>query len=122
MWFGESEANVRELFDKAHQSAPCILFFDELDSIAIRRGSSVDIEKDTESETRRMENSDMMEEDTQEEVEEIKVAHFEEFIKYSRRSVSEEDILKYHDFAQSLQQSRGFGNNFKFSNNTILAT
>ena len=27
MWFGESEANVRELFDKARQSAPCVLFF-----------------------------------------------------------------------------------------------
>jgi ATP-dependent 26S proteasome regulatory subunit len=34
MWFGESEANVREIFDKARQSAPCVLFFDELDSIA----------------------------------------------------------------------------------------
>ena len=34
MWFGESEANVREIFDKARQSAPCVLFFDELDSSA----------------------------------------------------------------------------------------
>ncbi|GKV01266.1 hypothetical protein SLEP1_g13830 [Rubroshorea leprosula] len=34
MWFGESEANVREIFDKARQSAPCVLFFDELDSVA----------------------------------------------------------------------------------------
>lgn len=34
MWFGESEANVRELFDKARAAAPCILFFDEMDSIA----------------------------------------------------------------------------------------
>ena len=34
MWFGESEANVRDVFDKARQSAPCVLFFDELDSIA----------------------------------------------------------------------------------------
>ncbi|GMP98831.1 hypothetical protein CsSME_00046562 [Camellia sinensis var. sinensis] len=41
MWFGESEANVREIFDKARQSAPCVLFFDELDSIATQRGSSV---------------------------------------------------------------------------------
>ena len=39
MWFGESEANVREVFDKARQSAPCVLFFDELDSIGISRGS-----------------------------------------------------------------------------------
>lgn len=34
MWFGESEANVRDLFDKARAAAPCILFFDEMDSIA----------------------------------------------------------------------------------------
>ena len=34
MWFGESEANVRNLFDKARAAAPCILFFDEIDSIA----------------------------------------------------------------------------------------
>ncbi|KAJ1625898.1 cell division control protein 48-like protein E-like protein [Pavlovales sp. CCMP2436] len=40
MWFGESEANVRELFDKARGAAPCVLFFDELDSIARARGSS----------------------------------------------------------------------------------
>jgi transitional endoplasmic reticulum ATPase len=40
MWFGESEANIRELFDKARQAAPCVLFFDELDSIARARGSS----------------------------------------------------------------------------------
>ena len=38
MWFGESESNVREVFDKARQSAPCVLFFDELDSIGIARG------------------------------------------------------------------------------------
>jgi transitional endoplasmic reticulum ATPase len=38
MWFGESEANVREVFDKARASAPCILFFDELDSIGKARG------------------------------------------------------------------------------------
>merc|ERR1711977_583581 len=41
MWFGESEANVREVFSKARQSSPCIIFFDELDSIAVERGASV---------------------------------------------------------------------------------
>jgi transitional endoplasmic reticulum ATPase len=40
MWFGESEANVREVFDKARTAAPCILFFDELDSVAKSRGGS----------------------------------------------------------------------------------
>jgi len=38
-WFGESEANVRELFDKARAASPCILMFDEMDSIAKKRGS-----------------------------------------------------------------------------------
>ena len=38
MWFGESEANVRDIFDKARSAAPCVLFFDELDSIAKARG------------------------------------------------------------------------------------
>ena len=42
MWFGESEANVREIFDKARGSAPCVLFFDELDSIAVQVSIRVD--------------------------------------------------------------------------------
>lgn len=41
MWFGESEANVREVFDKARAAAPCVLFFDELDSIGTQRGGSM---------------------------------------------------------------------------------
>merc|ERR1719229_1675970 len=40
MWFGESEANVRDVFDKARSASPCILFFDELDAIARARGGS----------------------------------------------------------------------------------
>jgi transitional endoplasmic reticulum ATPase len=40
MWFGESEANVRNIFDKARAAAPCVLFFDELDSVAVARGGS----------------------------------------------------------------------------------
>lgn len=38
-YFGGSEANVRDLFDKARAASPCILFFDEMDSIARARGS-----------------------------------------------------------------------------------
>ncbi|KAG5046229.1 Cell division cycle protein 48 [Glycine max] len=225
MWFGESEANVREIFDKARQSAPCVLFFDELDSIATQRGSSVgdaggaadrvlnqlltemdgmtakktvfiigatnrpdiidpallrpgrldqliyiplpdessrlqifkaclrkspiskdvdlaalarfthgfsgaditeicqrackyaireDIEKDIEKERRKRENPEAMEEDDTDEVPEIKPAHFEESMKFARRSVSDADIRKYQLFAQTLQQSRGFGSEFRF--------
>ncbi|KAF7021817.1 hypothetical protein CFC21_034707 [Triticum aestivum] len=199
MWFGESEANVREIFDKARQSAPCVVFFDELDSIASQRGSRVgdaggaadrvlnqlltemdgmnakktliyiplpdeasrhqifkaclrkspvakdvdlgalakftagfsgaditeicqrtckyaireDIEKDME---RQRMGKDTMEVDggQEEEAAEIKAAHFEDSMKYARRSVSDADIRKYQAFAQTLQQSRGFGTEFRF--------
>ncbi|VAH18916.1 unnamed protein product [Triticum turgidum subsp. durum] len=186
MWFGESEANVREIFDKARQSAPCVLFFDELDSIATQRGGRVgdaggaadrvlnqlltemdgmnakktifkaclrkspvakdvdlgalarftagfsgaditeicqrackyaireDIEKDME---RQRMGKDTMEVDSgqeEDEVAEIKAAHFEQSMKYARRSVSDTDIRKYQAFAQTLQQSRGFGTEFRF--------
>merc|ERR1719469_884002 len=40
MWFGESEGNVRAIFDKARGASPCVLFFDELDSVGTARGSS----------------------------------------------------------------------------------
>ncbi|MFH1505866.1 MAG: CDC48 family AAA ATPase [archaeon] len=39
-WVGESEKAVREIFKKARQSSPTIIFFDEIDSIAPRRGQS----------------------------------------------------------------------------------
>jgi len=228
MWFGESEANVREVFDKARQAAPCVLFFDELDSIAKARGGStggdaggasdriinqvltemdgmgakknvfiigatnrpdiidpavlrpgrldqlmyiplpdegsrlsifkanlrkspvdpaVDIEhlarvtkgfsgadlteicqracklaireciaKDIEHEKERIDQGlEGMDEDY-DPVPNIRKDHFEESMKYARRSVSDADIRKYEVFAETLQQARGFGN-FSFGNN-----
>jgi transitional endoplasmic reticulum ATPase len=41
-WVGESEKAVRETFRKAKQSAPCIIFFDEIDSITPTRGTGSD--------------------------------------------------------------------------------
>ncbi len=38
-WVGESEKGVREIFRKARQAAPCIVFFDEIDALVPRRGS-----------------------------------------------------------------------------------
>ncbi|MEM0302373.1 MAG: CDC48 family AAA ATPase [Archaeoglobaceae archaeon] len=38
-WVGESEKHVRDMFKKARQVAPAIIFFDEIDSLAPRRGS-----------------------------------------------------------------------------------
>lgn len=226
MWFGESEANVREIFDKARQSAPCVLFFDELDSIAVARGGSSggdaggagdrvlnqlltemdgvgskktvfiigatnrpdiidpalmrpgrldqliyiplpdmasriqifkanlrkspiapdvsfealgqftdgysgaditeicqracknaireNIAAEVELERRKAANPDAMEEEAADLVPCITRAHFEESMKFARRSVSDADIRKYQAFSQTLQQSRGIGADFRF--------
>tara|TARA_Y100000034_G_scaffold49087_1_gene60671 strand:- start:8474 stop:10756 length:2283 start_codon:yes stop_codon:yes gene_type:complete len=38
MWVGKSEEGVRKIFDRARQVSPCIVFFDEIDSLAGKRG------------------------------------------------------------------------------------
>ncbi len=44
-WVGESERGIREIFRRARQAAPCVIFFDEIDSIAATRGGGMgDIE------------------------------------------------------------------------------
>nr|XP_023662104.1 transitional endoplasmic reticulum ATPase-like isoform X2 [Paramormyrops kingsleyae] len=224
MWFGESEANVRDVFDKARQAAPCILFFDELDSIAKARGggagdaggaadrvinqiltemdgmtnkknvfiigatnrpdiidpailrpgrldqliyiplpdlpsrsailsanlrkspvardvdlaylaqitegfSGADlteicqracklaireaIEAEIRMERQRQAKAGTAMDEDYDPVPEIRKDHFEEAMRFARRSVSDNDIRKYEMFAQTLQQSRGFGN-FRF--------
>ena len=57
-----------------------------------------------------------MEDEIVDPVPEIRREHFEEAMKFARRSVSDADIRKYEMFAQKLQQERGFGQTFKFSN------
>ena len=47
-WVGESEKGVREVFKKARQAAPCIIFFDELDALVPRRGGEGDSSRVTE--------------------------------------------------------------------------
>lgn len=42
MYIGESEANVRRLFQRARDAKPCLIFFDELDSLAPARGRAGD--------------------------------------------------------------------------------
>jgi transitional endoplasmic reticulum ATPase len=54
-------------------------------------------------------------------VPEIKREHFEEAMKFARRSVSDNDIRKYEMFSQTLQQSRGFGTNFRFPSGSAPA-
>merc|ERR1719473_873953 len=160
MWFGESESNVRELFDKARGAAPCVLFFDQLIYIPLPdEGSRTNILKSVTRKSPVSEEVDFtylartlhgfsgaditeicqraakmaireaiekekeraatgadapMDEDLPDPVPEITKYHFEESMKYARRSVSDNDIRKYEMFSQTLQQSRGFGNDFKF--------
>ncbi|XP_070578424.1 peroxisomal ATPase PEX6-like [Ptychodera flava] len=42
MYVGQSEGNVREVFQRARSASPCVIFFDELDSLAPNRGRSGD--------------------------------------------------------------------------------
>lgn len=70
--------------------------------------------QDIEREKKMSENPEAMEEDV-DDVAEIKAVHFEESMKFARRSVSDADIRKYQAFAQTLQQSRGFGTEFRFN-------
>ncbi|KAJ1568264.1 AAA ATPase cdc48 [Cladochytrium tenue] len=235
MWFGESEANVRDVFDKARAAAPCVMFFDELDSIAKARGGSsgdaggagdrvlnqmltemdgmnakknvfvigatnrpdqIDpallrpgrldqliyiplpdeasrkqifsailrkspVSKGVEVETlakathgfsgadiaeicqraaklairesieadirreraqreaaERGEAGDAAMDEDDDPVPELTRAHFEEAMRFARRSVSDNDIRKYEMFAQNLQQRLGIAGNFRFSGNS----
>src|ERR687886_2656191 len=43
-WVGESERGIREIFRRARQAAPCVVFFDEIDSIAPTRGGGIGME------------------------------------------------------------------------------
>ncbi|KAL7007244.1 AAA ATPase cdc48 [Cystobasidiomycetes sp. EMM_F5] len=236
MWFGESEANVRDVFDKARAAAPCVMFFDELDSIAKARGggggdaggaadrvinqlltemdgmnakknifvigatnrpdqidgallrpgrldqliyiplpdeagrvsilkaalkrspvalnvdlayiakgthgfsgadlteicqraaklairASIEADMRASRERKELERKaeeagetlpDEMDSEEADPVPEITREHFEEAMRFSRRSVSDQDIRRYELFAQNMQQSRSFGSTFKF--------
>jgi len=84
--------------------------------LAIRESIDSDIRRTRERREKEEATGDKMEEDVEEEdpVPEITVIHFEEAMKYARRSVSDGDIRRYEMFAQNLQQSRSFGSSFKF--------
>ena len=77
--------------------------------LAIRQAIEADIRREREA----AKGGDDMEMD-EDPVPEITKDHFEEAMKFARRSVSDNDIRKYEMFAQTLQQSRGFGTNFRF--------
>ena len=82
---------------------------------AVKFAIRENIQKDIERERERAETGDtgMDDEDGDDLVPSITRQHFIEAMKYARRSVSDRDINKYEMFAQTLQQSRGFGQDFK---------
>ena len=95
---GFSGADITEICQKAAK-------------MAIRES----IEKEIEAEKERAAaGADGMDADAPDPVPEITKFHFEESMKFARRSVSDNDIRKYEMFSQTLQQQRGFGNDFKF--------
>jgi len=79
--------------------------------LAIRESIEKDINREKERQRRGQVAMDADEPDL---VPEIRRDHFEEAMKFARRSVSDNDIRKYEMFAQTLQQSRGFGTQFRF--------
>merc|ERR1712055_438743 len=79
--------------------------------LAIRESIDADIRREKE---RQKQGSNMDVDDDEDLVPEILERHFEEAMKFARRSVSDNDIKKYEMFSQTLQQSRGFGTNFRF--------
>jgi transitional endoplasmic reticulum ATPase len=69
MWVGESEKGIRKIFEKARQASPAIIFFDEIDSIASRRG----MEQGGSRTTERMVNQILTEMDGLEELNDVVV-------------------------------------------------
>merc|ERR1712098_581437 len=79
--------------------------------LAIRESIDADIKREKE---RQRAGATMDVDKDDDPVPEITKKHFEESMKFARRSVSDNDIKKYEMFSQTLQQSRGFGTNFRF--------
>ena len=76
-------------------------------------GRNIDAEIKKEKE-RQAAGTAMDVDDDDDELAEVGKRHFEEAMRFARRSVSDQDIKKYEMFSQTLQQSRGFGQNFRF--------
>ncbi|VDP23200.1 unnamed protein product [Soboliphyme baturini] len=82
--------------------------------LAIRENIEKEIWHEKERQQRAAKGEELMEEECYDPVPEIRRDHFEEAMRFARRSVSDNDIRKYEMFAQTLQQQRGFGTNFRF--------
>merc|ERR1712000_456108 len=79
--------------------------------LAIRENIEQDIKRER---ARQAAGGAMEVDDGSDDTAEVTKKHFEEAMRFARRSVSDQDIRKYEMFSETLQQSRGFGQNFKF--------
>ena len=78
--------------------------------LAIRENIEADIKRTKERQKKGL----SMDIDDDDDNAEVGKKHFEEAMRFARRSVSDQDMKKYEMFSQTLQQSRGFGQNFSF--------
>merc|ERR1712218_774702 len=78
--------------------------------LAIRENIEADIKRTKERQKKGL----SMDIDDDDDNAEVGKKHFEESMRLARRSVSDQDMKKYEMFSQTLQQSRGFGQNFSF--------
>lgn len=81
--------------------------------LAIRESIDKDIQR-SRARKEAGQEEDEMDEDEEDPVPEITVAHFEEAMKFARRSVSDNEIRKYEMFSQNLQARLGMASSFKF--------
>lgn len=98
-------SNIKKHNDYQHQSGDVGTQTSSKDNLSC--SLSFALLQDIERERKRSENPKAMYEDDSDKVSEIKASHFEESMKYTRRSVSDANIHKYQAFSQTLQQSRG---------------
>jgi transitional endoplasmic reticulum ATPase len=87
---------------------------------AVKLAIREDIMKDIRREKFLQENPDAAAEIEADSTSEIRRDHFEEAMRFARRSVTDNDIRKYEMFSQTLRQSRGFGGDFRFVLRSLL--
>lgn len=82
--------------------------------LAIRENIEKDMQRDRKNKALAEAGEAIMDEDDEDLVPVITVGHFEEAMRYARRSVSDNDIRKYEMFSTNLQQRSGIAGDFKF--------
>ncbi|MEJ2267737.1 MAG: AAA family ATPase, partial [Nanoarchaeota archaeon] len=102
MWVGKSEEGMRKIFERARQVAPCIIFFDEIDSLAGKRGTETGTKVDLKALTR---EAAMLALRESKESKEVKKKHFTEAMKKIKPSVTKSTIEIYKKIEDNFLRS-----------------